>query len=1082
MRPALTCRLIRQLSRFALRAPDAKAMCAVVHVHVRMATDAADMAVDHRQRCLLKGGGWSGHHRGGGGGQHSYRLSGNGVVRLKHRRAMTTSANDSGGGRGKGEAETYAADSNTARDTADSSSQASDKSTSLLDFLRTNRHNQLIFGDILPPPRTLPPPTPPSLPHDSLSGPHAKSIWQMLASSPYSPYPESSHSPSHTLSHSSSPPLPPQKPTVPPWLPPPPQPNSLQKRGEDKTAHDFDDSRILDIRLSYNYSQSPPTHGVFQPKNYQMPLQIVRGSDQQHDKFSKWMVPAAYRHANIPLSFFVKNVLSELRRLPLACDPSVYTARLLPIVIRARENATSYNLFAALHDGGHHDECIDLMRRLCSVFMRPRATAVVLEGFAILYSRLSTVEIAELISEIRGRSSPLPRICRMLSSSDHKRERDPVGWLMTQVIAAAEEYDTSARSMELFTLVHLALECHLELVAAGMVVKLIRYANTEGMELTNFAPAALINLTVDRLLASMARDRSIERLQGVAALWQALKDAGGEFTPAQNFKLMEYALDITSTDSTSGTYLRGPEDVLQLIAAESDSKTRAARARIPGTFYAELVQRHLDRNDVLGAYRNLKVMLESRPNFPISTTPPQLLADVIHGLSKRRYYGQAKQLLLKLTRTVLEHGPVLEAALNFAARTQNHTLAQQLSKLVRPPFSRSMLRQLMFLSISLKDAQGKRAVMGMIMQHADVKLDVDRPDGRGLPDYDLDRKEARMQLQPAEIGMLADEAYREFGLDTALAQVPNDGIGKDADVRAAQREAAWGVLLQRALRQRAYDVAQHGVQYSCRDDIYTAGLLTYVSKRFGAAVARRVVQKRLDMLEDLTRQPHAVSDGTQPPRRRKWDGDSAGRKRLVELRALGRLLSKNEDEVVQLSPVSMADSNLFLALKQGYPYRQPETAFATHATAKAAREEAHTIQLDDHTDPQKHVDQASPLADNPSSPHPPSSFSSTTESQPLHSTPSRRPVLGANHFDFSIFDNTTPGLLSVEHVGRFALYERDERTFNWAIVTLEAMGMHVDDIRTLFIRDVRLYRRGRQSSMNSDERDERDPDSYIHEL
>ncbi|KAK9366176.1 hypothetical protein V1509DRAFT_630757 [Lipomyces kononenkoae] len=734
-----------------------------------------------------------------------------------------------------------------------------------------------------------------------------------------------------------------------------------------KTIHYSDPKNVSvrNIRILEDYSALREDEGVFMPAN----IFPRRRKMVQKPEFDRWEVAEEFRNANLPREFFFMHLDRELNDMKVEL-PARTVARILPILQRANENPTPYNLILDLHRRRGTDKLNRVLRALCLAFAIDKDVRLtVLDSFGSLLFNLPAAQFASLICRIYG-SAELRNVCKLLSPPSHRHERNQVLWLVSQIKAASETNPEGARMMLSVVVIHLALEYGYDYLAGSLAVKILRSAPPD--QRGNLVPLNLLHIIMGRLLDSVEYDSSHVDLGMVVDLWKELVALGGTIGPDRQFKIMELTLQFTDDTLDSPNFIHDPDTVMALILEQ-----QTAIDRVPISFYLSAINRHLRIGNTLGALRHYRLMeRHASGRHP----PPDLTAGILHALSKARLFKEAHEFIVRLNVAAMKSSAIVEAIVNFAARTDNASLATQILRHVKRPYSRSMLHQLLFFSTKRGDQHSRDSMIRMI--------------------NDIDK------ISPDEFGMLVNEMYENHGLHEAL-----NLLNKSPPHLTKE---GWKAVLHKAFLEHDFDAASTALSYIQPDEdgYYLGTLLTYVSREMGALKARNVLQSLLDRTLDI----ESLSDRQQT------------REQLlsVELRRLARALDQSsDDELVFTRPRQSAiDDDLFL-----YKHRFP--------TKRIKRERQRNSAF---------VDRPNPLVE----------FGGDTSGAESGSLLR----VSAAGFDMSIFDGTKPTALSVQIVGRLALHEGDIKTYNWALITLEAMGMSAVDIRSCFITDVKEYRTG----------------------
>ncbi|KAK9324732.1 hypothetical protein V1517DRAFT_316714 [Lipomyces orientalis] len=728
-----------------------------------------------------------------------------------------------------------------------------------------------------------------------------------------------------------------------------------------KTIHynDPKDASIRNIRLLEDYSALREDEGVFMPAD---PF-CRRKTVEKPELFDRWGVPEEFKLANLPRDFFFMHLDRELNEMKVEL-PARIVARILPILQRANENTPPYNLILDLYKTRSTAKLVKVLRLLCIAFAIDRDVRLaVLDAFASLMFKLPPAKFASLLGRIYG-SAELKNVCKLLSPPGHRHERNQVLWLGSQIRAASDVNPDGARMMLSLLVIHLALEYGYNFQAGSLVVKILRSAPTDLR--TKLVPPNLLHVIIGRLLDSIESDKSLGDLRVVVDLWKELIALGGKIHPQHQFKVMELTLNFTDDIPDSPNFIRDPDTVLDLIARQ-----QTGIERIPASFYIGAISRHLNIGNILGALRHYRMM----ERHMASTHPhPELTAEILHGLSKARLYKQAHEFIVRLNVAAMKSSAIVEAIVNFAARTDNAVLASQILRHVKRPYSRSMLRQVLFFSVKRGDQNARDSMIRLIN-------DVDK-------------------ISPDEFGMLVNEIYDTHGLAEAFNLLHKSPAHLTIE--------GWKAVLHKAFLERDYEAASRALSRvkPDADGYYLSTLLTYVSRDMGVAKARNVLQSLLDRTLDV--------DNKLGRRKTREQLMSA------ELRRLARSIDQSSDDDLTFTRprASAIDPELFL-YKHRFPARRRE------------RDKHRRLGI---------------LEDPRDSPQEP------------NVTAAAASPLSATAFDMSIFEGTKPTAFSVQIVGRLALHEGDVKTYNWTLVTLEAMGISPVDIRSWFIASVEAYR------------------------
>ncbi|KAK9353064.1 hypothetical protein V1523DRAFT_412254 [Lipomyces doorenjongii] len=733
-----------------------------------------------------------------------------------------------------------------------------------------------------------------------------------------------------------------------------------------KTVHynDPKDISIRNIRLLEDYSVLRETEGVFMPVNI-----FPRRKEVQKPEFDQWEVPEEYKKANLPRQFFFMHLDKELNDMKVDL-PARIVARILPILQRANANPTPYNIILDLYTRGSTVKLDKVLRLLCIAFPIDKDVRLtVLDSFASLLFKLPPANFASLLCRIYG-SAELRNVCKLLSPPGHRHERNQILWLGSQIKASSEVNPEGARMMLSLIVIHLALEYGYDFPAGSLVVKILRSAPTD--QRAKLVPLNLLHVIMGRLLDSIEYESSLVELGMVVDLWKELIGLGGNILPERQFKIMELTLKFTDEMPDSPNFIHDPDAVFNLIFRQ-----QTAIERIPISFYISAITRHLSIGNILGALRHYRLMQRHMP----STHPaPELTAEILHALSKARLYKQAHEFIVRLNVAAMKSSAIVEAIVNFAARTDNTLLAGQILRHVKRPYSRSMLRQVLFFSIKSGDQNARDSMIRLIN-------DVDK-------------------ISSDEFGMLVNDMYENHGLAEALNLLHKSPAHLTGE--------GWKAVLHKAFLEHDYEIASTALSHVKPDDegYYLGTLLTYVSRDMGVAKARNVLQSLLDRTIDI----ESIS------------GRRKNRELIMsaELRRLARTLDQSSDDDLAFTRprASAIDPELFL-----YKHRFPGRRLKRDKQKRSRILEEHRYAL-------RRLGVVS--------------GAETESSCPLSAT----------KFDLSIFDGTKPTALSVQIVGRLALHEGDIKTYNWALITLEAMGISPVDIRSCFITNVKEYREG----------------------
>ncbi|KAK9314893.1 hypothetical protein V1524DRAFT_431614 [Lipomyces starkeyi] len=720
-----------------------------------------------------------------------------------------------------------------------------------------------------------------------------------------------------------------------------------------KTVHynDPKDISIRNIRLLEDYSALRETEGVFMPADI-----FPRRKEVQKPEFDRWEVPEEYNKANLPRQFFFMHLDKELNDMKVEL-PARIVARILPILQRANQNPSPYNLILDLYKSRSTVKLDKVLRLLCIAFPIDKDVRLtVLDSFASLLFKLRPAKFASLLCRIYG-SAELRNVCKLLSPPGHRHERNQILWLGSQIKASSEVNQEGARMMLSLIVIHLALEYGYDFPAGSLVVKILRSAPTD--QRTKLVPLNLLHIIMGRLLDSIEYDSSLLELGMVVDLWKELIGLGGNILPERQFKIMELTLKFTDETPDSPNFIHDPDAVFNLIFQQ-----QTAIERIPISFYISAITRHLSIGNILGALRHYRLM---ERHMPSTHPPPELTAEILHALSKARLYKEAHEFIVRLNVAAMKSSAIVEAIVNFAARTDNTLLASQILRHVKRPYSRSMLRQVLFFSIKRGDQNARDSMIRLIN-------DVDK-------------------ISSDEFGMLVNEMYENHGLAEALNLLNKSPAHLTSE--------GWKAVLHKAFLEHNYETASTALSHVKPDDegYYLGTLLTYVSRDMGVAKSRSVLQSLLDRTMDI--ESHS--------------GRRKTREQLMsaELRSLARTLDQSSDDDLAFTRprASAIDPELFL-YRHRFPGRRLKRDKQKRSGVVAGAETGSSYRL-----------------------------SATT-------------------FDLSIFDGTKPTALSVQIVGRLALHEGDIKTYNWALITLEAMGISPVDIRSCFITNVKEYREG----------------------
>ncbi|KAK9237164.1 hypothetical protein V1525DRAFT_450771 [Lipomyces kononenkoae] len=735
-----------------------------------------------------------------------------------------------------------------------------------------------------------------------------------------------------------------------------------------KTVHYNDPKNVSvrNIRILEDYSALRDDEGVFMPANvFPRRKKII-----QNPEFDRWEVQEEFKTANLPREFFLMHLDKELNDMKVEL-PARIVARILPVLQRASENPTPYNLILDLYRRKSTDKLNKVLRLLCIAFSIDKDVRLtVLDSFGSLLFKLPAAKFASLLCRIYG-SAELRNVCRLLSPPGHRHERNQILWLGSQIKVASEVNPEGARMMLSLVIIHLALEYGYDFLAGSLAIKILRSSPPD--QRANLVPLNLLHIIVGRLLDSVEYNSSLVDLGMVVDLWKELIALGGTIGPDRQFKIMELTLQFTDDTPASPKFIHDPDSVMALIL-----KQQTAIERVPISFYISTINRHLRIGNTLGALRHYRLM-ERHVSGGVHP-PPDLTAKILHALSKARLYKEAHEFIVRLSVAAMKSSVIVEAIVNFAARTDNASLASQMLRHLKRPYSRSMLRQLLFFSTKHGDQRSRDSMIRMI--------------------NDID------EISPEEFGMLVNEMYENHGLQEAL-----NLLNKSPPHFTKE---GWMTVLHKAFLEHDFDTASAALSHVMPDDdgYYLGTLLTYVSREMGASKARNVLQSLLDRTLDVE----------------NLSGRRQTREQVVsaELRRLARALDRSSDnDLVFTRPrQSSIDADLFL-YKHRFPGRRIKREKQRNST----------------------------LVDGPLQKFDVADVTSGAETGSLLR-------VSAVAFDMSIFDGTKPTALSVHIVGRLALHEGDIKTFNWALITLEFMGISAVDIRSCFITDVNEYRAG----------------------
>ncbi|KAK9469309.1 hypothetical protein V1512DRAFT_244745 [Lipomyces arxii] len=444
-----------------------------------------------------------------------------------------------------------------------------------------------------------------------------------------------------------------------------------------------------------------------------------------------------------------------------------------------------------------------LLQKLCAIIQGQELARVsTLDALSKLTFKIAPENMAQLLLSIRN-CEELKRACRLLSPPDFQYDHSPDRWLLRQVGIIARQTVAGARRLLIMILLHLALEFRHDFLCGSMVINFFRAAPEE--ERPRLIPPMLINMIIDHILSTLEMKRDPMLAEHVVQLWKHLLQVGGQLTTGQQFKLMEISIKLNYRPPTISS---GPDAVLQMIREQTVVR------QVPLSFYWKVIEQHLKAKNVPGALRNANLMLEQEEQM--SAHPPALMADLLHELTRNRMYMDANKLVARMDKKTILAPVMLEQLVNFCARTENSGLGEQLIALIPRPFSRQMLRQLLFYSLRMKDDHGRDAVIAMLQK----------------PVYN--------NLSVEELGMLADQVYDRDGLELTSEFVQN--------LPEEFQPSVWRSVLGKALLDKADSFAIKAASKSKRDSdgYYLNMMLTFVARTTGVSSAIKVVRKLIE--------------------------------------------------------------------------------------------------------------------------------------------------------------------------------------------------------------------------------------------
>ncbi|KAK7204142.1 hypothetical protein BZA70DRAFT_268547 [Myxozyma melibiosi] len=731
---------------------------------------------------------------------------------------------------------------------------------------------------------------------------------------------------------------------------------------------------IRDIRFAHNFMWAAPTDGIFQPQlSYD---RAILPPEEQSTQ--EWSPPDHIKpSANLSLSYFIEALSHELDTIPRYPSAKVVECRILPILRRAQDNPTPYNMIKEYLVRDYGRATGRLINCLCTAFARPGVPEYAFEALVGLFVKTrNPTEVAKSLRALPPRSALLSA-ARKLSIPNTNR-------LIMKIVNAKEE--ESIRLLAV-VLVQLALNSGHELTAALIYLRLARELPGSLPRLVarrDLGPdhnSDLMDEILKQLIASLDRDPSPERLKAVVSLWRAVMDNGGALPRTLHITLLEKALLITEKmdedaeavellpfpdgrkirvgRKISVPALTGPVAILDHIRKQEEWTLR--KTSVPTAIYLQVIARHMKAGNMLAAADMVNQMI-ARENSSINMVPHEVTAKLVRGLARNRYFQRAQDIVLQFNRGYVRNPFIQAVLLNLGARTENRKLVNQTLRLVPRPVPRQILRELLYVALRLKDAEGRRAVIDMI-------------EGSSTP------------LTPIEYSVLIEQTIAEEGLRYAHAMV-------EKRESYADRKAAWDTLMLRGLQQGMYDIASEGTKHSRRGAYYVTGLLMYISRQFGTAEARQILQRLLSDTIDV----NVVTMDDVEERK----VTSSAEKQLQYARLMARLLNQDDDPVKLNLRATGIRSSLFLPRSRYTGFIRPK------------REDSRPAEVDESANGLEHQ------------------------------------VIAADYYDESIFDGARASFITVEWVGRYALFSGDARTYNWALLTLESMGMSPDHIDELF--------------------------------
>ncbi|KAK9454501.1 hypothetical protein V1511DRAFT_511853 [Dipodascopsis uninucleata] len=702
------------------------------------------------------------------------------------------------------------------------------------------------------------------------------------------------------------------------------------------------------------------SEGIFAPN-------VINKHMRQQKITHTWTVDGIYRTSRLPADFFIDQLLFECRRWKAQGTPSkvFIKRRLLPIVHRARENPTSYDLLSLLYTKGHKTEAKQILKWLSYYSNRKDIHFSFFNAYNSLLPIMTVAELSEALSELRYNTTAVKAIKRLVPNIPNNS--NPVTWILERLPAVTSESEVNARSMIFYIIIHIAVASNLDIYAAAMTVKLLKYTVDD----SSLISVELMRLIMDNLLSKFNDTRSLAVLKIAVILWSELRKLDIELTRSQQLQLMESALSFTQSNGSSNEgvsyHSLDPNIVLDMILESTSSEDS-----IPVSFYISVISRNLEKGSIAAAIRYWDSLVARYYYLAPADISLNLVARMIKACSKKEFFKKAEEIVSSLDKFSLTDADVFGAVLNFCTRTGNLQLAEKMISLMHTPIPRSLLREMLFLYLRFGNQKQVDVILNVIAREDSLLTD-------------------------EEAGMLMYYRILREGLPSALeyARTLDD----------SNNRSAWSIILDNSMRQRNFDAVLEALKHVAPDSYYYGIMIFSIGVRFGSSRAKK-------MLESIVEK-------------------SVVEKEPLSRSTITREFPLNEQKLEIKETTDLIMGNMAGDTRETEFFTKPETTRIPDEMFLVPTEEVYKSYL-------KRVNR---LKKN-------RSLQQSKWTNLLNKLESDEKVNEFRKRNLKSIDSG-PDVVTFEILARLALFEFDAPTYNWAILSMERMGVSVIDIENM---------------------------------